>query len=119
MSTDPTSGTAGPWTAHGRGVFAGDVHVATSAHPRDIEEHPDGRYPDYDSSLANARLMAAAPDLLAALKEVVRLSDRKHDAWDAARIAIAKAEGSDQLEQAGSAHDTYPRPVARRTYGAV
>jgi hypothetical protein len=42
---------------------------------------------------ANAHLIAAAPDLLAALKEVVRISDRKHDAWDAARVAIAKAEG--------------------------
>lgn len=42
---------------------------------------------------ANANLIAAAPDLLAALKAVVELSDRKHDAWDAAKAAIAKAEG--------------------------
>lgn len=41
----------------------------------------------------NASLIAAAPELLAALNEVVRISDRKHDAWDAARAAIAKAEG--------------------------
>ena len=41
----------------------------------------------------NANLIAAALDLLAALKEVVRLSDRKTDAWDAAKAAIAKAEG--------------------------
>jgi hypothetical protein len=47
-----------------------------------------------DGSLGTARLIAAAPDLLAALKEVVRISDRKHDAWDAAREAIANAEGS-------------------------
>jgi|HubBroStandDraft_4_1064222.scaffolds.fasta_scaffold01416_11 hypothetical protein len=33
-------------------------------------------------------------ELLAALKEVVRISDRKHDAWDSAHAAIAKAEGS-------------------------
>ncbi len=38
------------------------------------------------------RLLAAAPDLLEALKEVVALSDRKHNAWDKARDAIAKAE---------------------------
>lgn len=31
-------------------------------------------------------------ELLKALKEVVRISDRKHDAWDAAKAAIAKAE---------------------------
>lgn len=40
-----------------------------------------------------ARLIATAPDLLAALKAVIALSDRKHDAWDAAHAAIAKAEG--------------------------
>jgi hypothetical protein len=44
-------------------------------------------------SHANAALIAAAPDLLEALKKVVALSDRKHDAWDAAHAAIAKAEG--------------------------
>lgn len=32
-------------------------------------------------------------ELLAALKEVVRISDRKHDAWDRAHAAIAEAEG--------------------------
>jgi len=44
-------------------------------------------------SLANARLIAAAPDLLEALKSVVMISDRKHDAWDRAHAVIAKAEG--------------------------
>jgi hypothetical protein len=43
---------------------------------------------------ANAALIASAPDLLAALKEVVAISDRKHDAWDKAKAAIAKAERS-------------------------
>ena len=42
---------------------------------------------------ADAPLIAAAPELLAALREVVAISDRKHDAWDKARAAIAKAEG--------------------------
>ena len=44
--------------------------------------------------VANARLIAAAPDLLEALKKVVAISDRKHDAWDEAKAAIAKASGS-------------------------
>ena len=44
-------------------------------------------------NIANARLIAAAPDLLSALKEVVRISERHHVAWDAAHVAIAKAEG--------------------------
>lgn len=40
-----------------------------------------------------AQLAAAAPDLYAALKAVIAISDRKHDAWDAAKAALAKAEG--------------------------
>lgn len=42
---------------------------------------------------AMARAMVCRPDMLDALKDVVRLSDRKHEAWDRARAAIAKAEG--------------------------
>ena len=34
--------------------------------------------------------------LLDALKEVVAISDRDHDAWNKAKAAIAKAEGTDQ-----------------------
>lgn len=44
--------------------------------------------------LANARLIAAAPDLLAALKAVVSVADRKTTEFDQARAAIAKAEGA-------------------------
>lgn len=44
----------------------------------------------------NANLIAAAPDLLEALQEVVRISDRNHDAWDKAKAAIAKANGERQ-----------------------
>lgn len=40
---------------------------------------------------ANAKLIAAAPDLLEALEEVVAISDRKHKAWAKAYAAIAKA----------------------------
>jgi hypothetical protein len=41
----------------------------------------------------DARLIAAAPDLLAALKGILSITHRDHVAWDAARAAIAKAEG--------------------------
>lgn len=50
---------------------------------------------------ANARLIAAAPEMLAALKEVVRFVDSvgsehiNRVPFAAARAAIAKAEGSD------------------------
>jgi hypothetical protein len=35
----------------------------------------------------------ALSELLAAVQEVVAISDRKHDAWDRAKAAIAKATG--------------------------
>lgn len=49
----------------------------------------------------NARLMAAAPDLLAALEGLVKIIDglgpmdypTLHEHWDAGRAAIAKARG--------------------------
>jgi hypothetical protein len=46
-----------------------------------------------DRAQANSRLIAAAPDLLEALIDVVTISDRNHDAWDKAKAAIAKATG--------------------------
>lgn len=49
-------------------------------------------------SRADARLMAAAPDLLAALRGVLRVADRDTEEFDAARAAIAKATES-QTEQ--------------------
>jgi len=44
---------------------------------------------------ANASIISAAPELLAALQEVVAISDRNHGAWDRAHAAIAKALGED------------------------
>lgn len=43
---------------------------------------------------ADAHLIAAAPDLLAALQGVMRVADRKTDEFDAARAAIQKATGA-------------------------
>ncbi|MCY1299991.1 hypothetical protein D9M71_67300 [compost metagenome] len=43
--------------------------------------------------MANAALIAAAPDLLEALEAVVRVADRATDEFDMARAAIAKARG--------------------------
>ena len=42
---------------------------------------------------AMAQAMVCRLDMLAALKDVVRLSDRKHEAWDRAKEVIAAAEG--------------------------
>jgi len=56
-----------------------------------------------DENEANARLIAAAPELLEALKRLMQVgraycicydySDESEDAWDYAETAIAKAEG--------------------------
>ncbi len=42
---------------------------------------------------ANAHLIAAAPDLYAALEAVVAIADRRTVEFDAARAALAKARG--------------------------
>lgn len=47
-----------------------------------------------DELRANAYLIAAAPDLLAALKDVVRIADRNTVEFEAARAAISKAEST-------------------------
>ena len=46
---------------------------------------------DADEGMANAKLIAAAPDLLEALPGVVRVADRATDEFDVARAAIRKA----------------------------
>ena len=104
-----TKPTPGPWRACHDGdcpcgfIWSGDgnIHVAT-VH----DEHALGQ--DWygadcavkaDTRKANARLIVRAvnchADLVAALKEVLALSDRKHDAWDRARAALAKAGGTE------------------------
>lgn len=86
------STTVGPWVARGRGIFAGEVHVATTTHPYDVDEQPDGKFPDYDTSIANAVLIALAPEMLDALRGLVRMVDRQTPEFDAARAIILKAE---------------------------
>ncbi|HEY4136462.1 MAG TPA: hypothetical protein VGO34_14755 [Alphaproteobacteria bacterium] len=84
--------TPGPWAIEHKNPFETFVRGAPN------EE--GSRYvvaivhPGHDNATeANARLIAAAPDLLDALKAVVAVADRKTDVFDQARAAIAKAEG--------------------------
>lgn len=49
------------------------------------------KHPPKEQCEANARLIAAAPDLLEALRGVVRVADRATVEFDAARAAIEKA----------------------------
>ena len=50
---------------------------------------------DIEENARRQRLANAAPDLLEALKGVLRVADRATVEFDAARDAITKAEGSD------------------------
>lgn len=68
-----------------RNIWAGDGDAAQVI----------ARAIDYGDVDANAALVAAAPDLLEALKGVLRVADRKTVEFDAARAAIAKAEGKE------------------------
>lgn len=102
--------TPGPWQAAHRkredGMWSTEVFTADGEaicsvawYPRPIDEHGViGTYRE-----ANARLIAAAPELLAALKELFAVADAPDDATDAqlrrfgaaldsATAAITKAE---------------------------
>lgn len=94
---ETTQHTPGPWFAgnvikddYDRdtvsvGPFAADCHYEDAICEVWGENHP---------AAANAHLIAAAPDLLEALKGVMRVADRATVEFDAARAAIAKAEAT-------------------------
>jgi hypothetical protein len=91
--------TPGPWTAEEAGRSG--CWISTPVHPFTIVDSIDDECrhgaitgPNAD---ANARLIAAAPDLLAALKLAVQQNDHDMqmtgDELRICRAAIAKAEG--------------------------
>lgn len=90
MTNDTTTHTPGPWTVRLSELFDGHYIVS------EVED----RSPDEDEDYANARLIAAAPDLLAAAKFAAdALDDHVGDAVRRSVYtlldAIAKAEGRD------------------------
>ena len=108
MSEQTQKHTPGPWWAikpeceRRKGVFASVCTNGATISTREFEIMADG----YQNSHAeaNARLIEAAPDLLAALKRVVALLPEtaiaayKAEEWEAAeqaRAALAKAEGGE------------------------
>lgn len=84
--------TQGTWYALG-GVVYTDIQrhyarpIARCGAPLEKEDNR------VDEVMANARLIAASPELLEALIGVVRVADRATVEFDAARAAIAKATG--------------------------
>lgn len=88
------SHTPGPWKSSGQWIFGPkSMPLPVASGYQDYATMPGGQH--YDEACANARLIAAAPDLLEALKYVMSAhGEQLHDAFDMAQKAIAKAEGS-------------------------
>ncbi len=85
---DDVKHTPGPWRVAPNRSLSGAIETDFSPFNHTLLGCTFGESPVHQ---ANARLMAAAPDLLAALEGVLRVADRKTDEFDAARSAIAKA----------------------------
>jgi hypothetical protein len=92
--------TPGPWTyPGGTGNLIGGPDRLRVADLGGLERSPDERQ-------ANARLIAAAPDLLAACRGIIRAADSPENMkdrdlvddidFDGIRAAILKAEGGDK-----------------------
>jgi hypothetical protein len=89
--------TPAPWEMHHYGDNEGDIHGSNGTLVCMMREGDTA--PDQDWS-ADARLIAAAPELLAALKEIVAYDEGSNDPEDygyevlmRCKAAIAKAEG--------------------------
>jgi hypothetical protein len=90
--------TPGPWTLdepHQVWAEAVGEYVAITAEIEDFDTVPR------DQAEANARLIAAAPDLLEALKLAERHCPVNSEAEILARAAIAKAETITQVQADG------------------
>ena len=95
--------TPGPWTLfqdqsvrHYAGIEAGKLSIVAIGYPELIPAMDDsgvhGR--TEEEELANAYLIAAAPDLLEALENLENDDNRiPYHAWDMVQSAIAKAKG--------------------------
>ena len=91
------SHTPGPWTLE-TGTPGDGHHYIQGADGSDVVSTDDGwnnNYRNYDERLANARLIAAAPELLVACRAA--LNDRMFKEWPGIATmlmaAISKAEG--------------------------
>ena len=104
-STDPVSHTPGPWWVERR---VGDALQVNARHRGEGSSYcvASVNHWEGDADRANARLIAAAPDLLAAINAMLnhyrtegcpdpkcRLCERSKTAEAAANAAVAKAEG--------------------------
>lgn len=86
----------GPWACIPRGTPNGEIATVYNTPERWVSIYAPAwvNIGDEQVAMANATLIAAAPDLLEALKGVLRVADRATVEFDAARAAIAKAEAA-------------------------
>lgn len=109
--------TPGPWTIE-TGVCRND-HPDSSADVTGTNEHGDVVVANcgcHDAAIDNARLIAAAPELLAAIRTMVYIApenpftirDPRYKAWPqilaSARAALLKAEGRQSAADAVDPH---------------
>ncbi len=99
MSSESNTHTPGPWNVHRKADDPPSALPWIAGHmgrPLAFVIHESIARPDLERANANARLIASAPELLAALK-VVAGSDNWRcsvdEEWDVVNVAISKAEG--------------------------
>lgn len=97
-----TKHTPGPWMYAGAGAIKRDYTAIGCTDGETIASawgHSNsGFFVSEKEKEANARLIAAAPELLEQLQEMVRLAE--HEGWEGfekARAAIAKATGASHV----------------------
>ena len=86
--------TPGPWTIGGELISKQGTAIEIASVWRNTHPDRSADAPDPDTADANSRLIAAAPDLLAALEYIVGWNPtdwKAEEARDLARAAIAKA----------------------------
>lgn len=87
-----TKFTPGPWvTADSHGPLESGTSVQ-STHDQWLVATTTGYY-GRDTQIANARLIAAAPDMLEVLLRIYSFGDLNGEDYDAVRDVIAKATG--------------------------
>ena len=101
MSEFKFKGTPGPWVAHKSESWCGEPEFlivkedGTLREPRYIGVAQTFRGDSICTQKANAKLIAAALDLLNALRELEKVAGAKGIPTDAARAALAKATGQE------------------------
>ncbi|RUJ61429.1 hypothetical protein IPC331_07620 [Pseudomonas aeruginosa] len=81
--------TPGPWEQRNNRVFSGGKCICSNVNA--ASPTTQNIADDVAMSIANAKLIAAAPELLEALVALVECKQTTPELWEAARAAIAKA----------------------------